>query len=100
RKSLWQRRNLRPRRILLPDPRIIFFRNPWNGIDRQAQAHRGISGNQPESIVIAQEPRAGHPAGFTAIRATLDRQRVTNRFPESLLEDAGDAIAFQFVFEV
>src|SRR5204863_22382 len=42
------------------------------------------------------KPRAGNPAAADA----LDRQRVTDCCVKALLENARDAVALQFVFEV
>ena len=82
RKFLRQFRQFRLRRILLPQPRKIFFRNPRNRIQRQAQAHRRIAGDEPERVVIAQKPRAGHPAARAC--HALDRQRVADDSSSSL----------------
>ena len=87
-------------RVLRPQPRKIFFRNPRHGIERQAQAHRGIAGNQPERVVIAQKPRAGHPALLLANPRALDRQRVADDRAESLLENPRDAVALLLVLEI
>ena len=100
RKFFWQFRQIRLRRILCAQPRKIFFRNPRHGIQRQAQAHRGVAGDQPERVVIAQKPGARNPALLLTDPRTFDRQRVADDRAEALLENPGDTLALLLVLEI
>src|SRR4051794_27271730 len=80
--------------ILRVSPWVFVLRDPGNRIQRQAQTHRGIAGDEPKNIV-AQEPGAGEPTWFIVVGDSLDRQRVAEDFAEALLEKACDPVAFE-----
>ena len=89
--------------ILLDEVRKVALADPGQRVQRQAQAHRRITGHEVHAL-IAEEPGAGDPPRAGQARATagdggLDGQHVAHGGVELLLEHAAQAGAFHLVVE-
>src|SRR5439155_13333351 len=81
--------------------RAIAGRSPRQRLERQAQAHRGVAGNEVAAL-RAQEPGGGLPpagARFFAFGVAPERQRMADRLVQSLLEDLAQPGALERVVE-
>ncbi|CAB4583968.1 unannotated protein [freshwater metagenome] len=81
------------------DPRIVGGRHPGQAVERQAQAHRRIAGDEIHRVV-SHEPRTALPAHLAADLIALQRQNEAGHLVEPLLEDAGETLALEGIFEV
>ena len=88
-------RRQRCRRVLRPNPRILPFGHPGDGVQRQPESHGRVTGDQPQSLVVPEEPGTAPPADVpTWATGDLERQRVTYHLSQTPLEDAGQPLAF------
>ena len=90
-------------RILLDDVMNFGRVHPGNGIERQAETHGRVAGNQVHSL-RPEEPCAGHPiAAPVGVVFAPQGQRVANDLIQASFEHARKARAifriFQLVFE-
>ena len=85
--------------VRLVDPGEVGFGDPGEGIEGEAVAHGGVTGDEVHAFV-AKEPGAGLPDEFAADPVALEGEGVADDVVEALGEDFGEAFAFEGVFQV
>ena len=97
--SARERAARRQRIALLPRVRVVGG-VPGQAVQRQAEAHRRIAG-QEEHVLLPQEPAAALPARRRAVAVDrADRQRVADDLAQAALEDSRQPLPLLLVLEV